>query len=106
MSRVEKIFDKLEKKILQRKEELSKIGASVKFDLSGPEGGKWIVDLNKNSLGVREGNDDANCTFLSTDENFIKLIKRELKPESAILTGKVKLSGDIMLAMKIANLFK
>ncbi len=106
MNRVEKIFQKMEQKLLERKEKLTDVGALVKFDISGPDGGIWIVDLNNETLGVREGDDDANCTFTASDDNFVKLIKREMKPETAILTGKVKISGDFMLAMQLSELFK
>lgn len=106
MNKVEEIFNKMEEKLHQRKNEISDIGALVKFDISGPQGGKWIVDLNSETLGVREGDEEANCTFTASDENFVKLIRREMKPETAILTGKVKISGDFMLAMQLSRLFK
>jgi putative sterol carrier protein len=106
MNRVEEIFQKMELKLLERKQQLSDVGALVKFDISGKEGGKWIVDLNNESLGVRKGDDEASCTFTASDDNFVKLIKREIKPETAILTGKVKISGDFMLAMQLSKLFK
>lgn len=106
MNRVEEIFQKMELKLHERKQQISNVGALVKFDISGKEGGKWIVDLNDETLGVRVGDEEANCTFTASDENFIKLIKREMKPETAILTGKVKISGDLMLAMQLSKLFK
>jgi len=106
MSRVKEIFDRIERKIFEKKNELSQTKASIQFNISGPEGGNWIVDLKDESMGVREGDEEANCTFSATDINFLKLINREMKPEMAIMSGKVKLSGDIMLAMKLANLFK
>ena len=106
MNRVEEIFEKMEQKLLERKEQLSDVGALVKFDITGKEGGKWIVDLNDDTLGVRMGDEEANCTFSASDDNFVKLIKREMKPETAILTGKVKISGDFMLAMQLSKLFK
>ena len=106
MSRVKEIFEKIERKILEKKGELGDTKALIQFNISGPEGGKWIVDLKDGSMGVREGDEEANCTFSATDDNFVKLIKREMKPEMAIMTGKVKLTGDVMLAMKLAGLFK
>ena len=106
MEKIKEIFDKLDKKIKDRKEELSDINALIKFDLSGDDGGKWIVDLNEETLGIREGDDDAKCTFTSSDKVFLKLVNRELRPEYAIFTGKLKISGDIPLAMKLASLFK
>ena len=106
MNKVEEIFQNMEQKLLERKEKLTNVGALVKFDISGPDGGKWIVDLNNETLGVREGDEEANCTFTASDDNFVKLINREIKPETAILTGKVKISGDLMLAMQLSELFK
>ena len=106
MSRVKEIFERIERKIFEKKTELSNTKASIQFNISGPEGGNWVVDLKDESMGVREGDEDTNCTFSATDTNFLKLINREMKPEMAIMSGKVKLSGDIMLAMKLANLFK
>lgn len=106
MSRVKEIFDRIERKILEKRSELSDTRALIQFIISGPEGGTWVVDFKDETMGVREGNEDANCTFSATDVNFVKLINREMKPEMAIMTGKVKLTGDVMLAMKLANLFK
>ena len=106
MSRVREIFDRIEKKILEKRDELGNTNASIQFDISGPEGGKWVVDLKDRTMGVREGNEDANCTFSVTDTNFVKLVNKEIKPETAIMTGKIKLTGDVMLAMKLAGLFK
>ena len=106
MSRVREIFERIERKLFEKKNELSSTKASIQFNISGPEGGNWVVDLKDESMGVREGDEDTNCTFSATDTNFLKLINREMKPEMAIMSGKVKLSGDIMLAMKLANLFK
>ena len=72
MNRVEEIFQKMELKLLERKQQLSDVGALVKFDISGKEGGKWIVDLNDDTLGVRIGDEEANCTFTASDDNFVK----------------------------------
>ena len=35
MNRVEEIFQKMEQKLLERKQQLSDVGALVKFDISG-----------------------------------------------------------------------
>ena len=106
MNKVREIFQKLDSKLENRKSELSGVAALIKFDISGPDGGMWVVDLNDHSIGIRESDESANCTLSATDSNFIKLVNRELKPETAILTGKVKISGDVALAMRLATLFK
>ena len=106
MHTTREIFSKIERKIKERTQEFSTIGAVYKFVLNGPDGGTWIVDLRESSYGVRQTEEEANCTFKSSDKNFIKLVNGKLKPEMALLTGKVKIAGDIGLAMKFGNLSK
>ena len=100
------IFEKVERKIHEKSGELSDLRAVYKFELAGPDGGTWIVDLREESLGVRETQEEAQCTFKGSDENFINLFTGKLKPERALLTGKIKMSGDIGLAMKLGQLLK
>ncbi len=106
MSNPKVIFQKVERKINERQGDFIKIGAVYKFVVKGPEGGTWVIDLRQETFGVREGEEDANCTFHTKDEYFIDLFTGKLPPESALLTGKVKVSGDIVLAMKFGQLFK
>ena len=103
---IREIFEKVETKLHERSDELTELRAVYKFELNGPDGGTWIVDLREETLGVREADEDAQCTFKGTDENFIKLFTGKLKPERALLTGKIKMSGDIGLAMKLGQILK
>jgi len=98
-------FPPLQKKIVEKSDEFSQIAAVYKFVLNGPNGGTWIVDLRKDTLGVREDNSEAKCTVSMSDENFVKLVTGELKAETAFMTGKLKLYGDMGLAIKLGKLF-
>ena len=106
MQSIKEIFKKIEEKISKNPSNFNKVGGVVKFDISGPQGGNWFVDLRKGSTRVTREEIEPSCTFASSDNDFLKLINKELKPERALLTGKVRLSGDIALAMRLANLFK
>lgn len=100
------VFEKVDRKLKERSDEFIQLGAVYKFVLNGPDGGTWIVDLRQESFGVREAEEEAQCTFKSSDKNFVSLVTGKLRPESALLTGKVKLVGDIGLAMKFGELIK
>ncbi len=106
MATTREIFAKIDKKINERLTEFSKLGAVYKFILNGPDGGTWIVDLRENTYGVREAEEEANCTFNASDTHFIDMIDGKLRPENALLTGKVKFTGDIALAMKLGELLR
>ncbi|MEM7007500.1 MAG: SCP2 sterol-binding domain-containing protein [Thermodesulfobacteriota bacterium] len=100
------IFEKVERKLFEKSDQLDDIRGVYKFELAGPQGGTWIVDLREDTLGVREAEEEAQCTFKGSDENFINLFTGKLKPERALLTGKIKMSGDIGLAMKLGQLLR
>ena len=106
MATTREIFEKVEKKIKDRSDELSELRAVYKFELNGPDGGTWIVDLREETLGVRQTEEEAQCTFKSSDAHFVDVFTGKLRPESALLTGKIKMSGDIGLAMKLGQLLR
>lgn len=56
---------------------------SVKFD---PQGGKGDVTLS------------------ADDENLLKLMTGQLNPQKAFFSGKLKVSGNMALAMKLQEL--
>ena len=47
---------------------------------------------------------DANCTMNLDSEDFVKMFKGELNPTQAFMGGKLKIKGDMMLAMKLEKL--
>ena len=106
MPTTREIFEKVEVKIRERSQELSDVRAVYKFELEGPDGGIWIVDLREETLGVRQTEEEANCTFKAKDVHFVDLFTGKMRPESALLTGKVKMSGDIGLAMKLGQILR
>lgn len=105
MATPREIFAKIERRISAKPEESSRINAVYKFVLDGPKGGTWIVDLRKGTLGVREDNSEAHCTITVSDENFVKIATNQMRADVAFMTGKLKISGDMGLAMKLGRLF-
>ena len=106
MATTKEIFEKVERKIKENSRDLSEVRAVYKFELNGPDGGTWIVDLREETLGVRQTEEEAQCTFKAKDVHFVDLFTGKLRPESALLTGKVKMSGDIALAMKLGQILR
>jgi putative sterol carrier protein len=75
-------------------------GQGVSFKFAFPSG---IIVVNADGTVTNE-NVDADCTIAATEENFTALLKGELNPMMAVMTGKVKISGDMSVAMKLQNL--
>ncbi|PIE16712.1 MAG: sterol carrier family protein [Rhodobacterales bacterium] len=61
--------------------------------------GSIIVDAN----GVRAGDDEADVTLIADADVFQGIIEGETNPTAAFMTGKLKVEGDMGLAMKLAG---
>jgi len=84
-------------KVLTEKMADVDIGGSVKFDIEGE--GSIIVD----DEGVRAGDDDADVTLSADPDTFQGMMEGETNPTSAFMTGKLKIDGDMGMAMKLAS---
>ena len=85
-------------------EKPAKAALSYRFDLSGPTGGTWIIDLKKGGTnGVRQADEQGQCTITMSDNDFVSLVSGSLNPTQAFMSGKLKVKGDMNLAMKLTQ---
>ncbi len=84
-------------KLLTEKMAGADIGGTVKFEIEGE--GAIIVD----DEGVRASEDDADVTLSADPETFQGMMDGETNPTSAFMTGKLKIDGDMGMAMKLAS---
>lgn len=84
-------------KVLTEKMAGVDIGGTVKFDIEGE--GAIMVDDD----GVRAGDDEADVTLSADPDTFQGMMEGETNPTSAFMTGKLKIDGDMGIAMKLAS---
>jgi 3-hydroxyacyl-CoA dehydrogenase/3a,7a,12a-trihydroxy-5b-cholest-24-enoyl-CoA hydratase len=100
------IFAEINERIAAHPEWLEQVGAVFQFEIEGSEGGSYIVDLRHSPGAARPGHDlEADCHMTMAYEDFRAMLKGELKPEMAFLTGKLQVSGNLLLATKLGPLF-
>jgi len=81
------------------------VNAVILFDLAGEGGGKWTVRLEDGALTLEEGETATPNMTLSMDaQDLIALSNGELNPVSAFMQGRIKVSGDMALAMRMQSL--
>jgi len=82
--------------------------ALIHFNFTGADAGQWNALIKDGKCEVSQGNPSRTPTMtLTTDSgDYIKLITGELDPMTAFMQGKLKLEGDLNLAMKLTQMFK
>ncbi len=79
----------------------SGLDATVKFDF-GDEGAIF-VDGKSQPNSVSNEDKDAECTVRMSMENFGKMLEGELDATTAFMLGKLKVSGNMAVAMKLTK---
>lgn len=73
---------------------IANLSTTFHFDFSEDNGGQVTVSLEEGKVNVSEGfTGTPSCTIKCTDENFKKILKKELNPMMAMLSGKLKISN-------------
>ncbi|MEM7657037.1 MAG: acyl-CoA dehydrogenase family protein [Bacteroidota bacterium] len=78
------------------------LGNTLKFDF-GEE--QLFIDGTGEANAVSTDNKAAACTVAVGFDDFQQLMRGKLDPMSAVMTGKVKIEGDMGIAMKLQSLF-
>jgi putative sterol carrier protein len=73
----------------------------VKFDFGSV--GKLFIDGGAGTATNEDG--DADATISVGFDDFLKLAQGQLDPTMAFMTGKLKVAGDMGVAMKLQSLF-
>lgn len=82
------------------------VSAVIQYDITGEGGGTWHVVIADGTCEVNEGGHDAPKMTLTMDaQDWIDMIGGSLDGQQAFMTGKLKIKGDMSLAMKMGQFF-
>jgi putative sterol carrier protein len=87
-------------------EKLKGMDATILFDLSGEESGQWTVTIDDGKVDFEEGSPESpSVTVEAKAEDLKALVKGELNPMAAFMQGRLKVKGDMSVAMQLQKLF-
>lgn len=88
-------------------EQAKGISARIGFDLGGEGGGFWTVLIENQSCRVlKEKIEPLDLTLAGDTGVVLDIFSGRLDAMRAYLIGKVKITGNMSLAMQLAGLFK
>jgi putative sterol carrier protein len=74
------------------------IDGSVKFEIE--DEGAVLIDAD----GARIGDGDADCVLSANRDTFQGILAGDLDPTAAFMSGRLRVEGDMGLAMRLGTL--
>src|SRR6266536_1576955 len=103
MATAKEWMDQAHIKIDENRVQATAIGGVYKFVLAGDGGGTFIMNL-KDNPGVTEGDGAVQCTIKMTAKDYVDMIEGRAKDKQLFFMGRIKIEGDMGLAMKLQKL--
>ena len=106
-STVSEVFDRINSSIASNPSKVAGLNAVYAFDLGGEQPGKYHFTLKDGAADVGEGAPaDPKVTLSMKSEDFVDLADGKLDPTMAFMSGKIKIKGDMGLAMKLQSVLR
>jgi putative sterol carrier protein len=105
MPTVKETFDAMSSKF--RPDKAQGVNAVIQYDIAGDQGGTWHAVIKDGACMVNSGPAPTpNLTLNMASQDWLDMIAGKLSGQMAFMSGKLKLKGDMGLAMKIGSMFQ
>jgi putative sterol carrier protein len=102
---VEEIFNQMPSQL--NADAAKGMNSVIQFNLTGDGGGEYNVAIADGKASVNKGaHASPNMTMTMAASDYVDMITGKLNGQMAFMSGKLKIAGDMGLAMKMQSLFK
>ena len=82
------------------------VHARYQWELSGPNGGQWWIDVDDGKYKMGKGTiSNPSVTFVAKDKDWVAVSNGKLGGTWAYMTGRLKIRGDQGIARKLGEMF-
>lgn len=83
------------------------VNKTIQFDFTGAEPGTWRLTIASGTISyAQEAAESPNAIVIVDSEDWLKLLRGELNPMSAVISGKLKIKGDMTLLAQFQTWFQ
>jgi putative sterol carrier protein len=101
---VKGFFESLESRLNSDPSKLAGMNAVYQFQVGE---GSYCVSMKEGKASVASGAiPDPNCTVTMEENDFLEMLSGKLNSQMAFMTGKLKVAGDMGLALKLGSFLK
>merc|ERR1712232_1478336 len=99
----DKVFNELGERLKSTPQIVKQVKAVILWNVKGKSSSKhWTVDLKNGNGFVKEGkHGKPDVTITIGDQDYVNLVLGKLNPQQAFMSGKLKLKGNMSVAMKL-----
>ncbi|OGO34312.1 MAG: hypothetical protein A2Z16_12670 [Chloroflexi bacterium RBG_16_54_18] len=83
------------------------VNAVIQYKLTGAEAGEWVVTIRDGACTVETGTvENQSMTLMADSQDYKDIISGKLDAMAAFMQQKVKLTGNLNLALALTKYFK
>lgn len=102
---IEKLMSRMPKAFIP--ENAIGVDAIIQYHLTGDEAGDWIISIKDGNCIVEPGiSENPKMTLSADSKDYKDVILGNINGMNAFMEGKLRLAGDLNLAMKLTSFFK
>lgn len=102
MNTPKELLDDFIKKTEEKADLTAEMSGTFQYDFSADNNGLWYVTFDNGKVTYGEGEaPDAIVTIKAKFTNFVDFYKGKLNAMAAVMTGKIKIKGNMAEAMKM-----
>ena len=82
------------------------LNATIQYDISGDGGGSWNAVIKDGTCQVNQGAaTNPSLTIAMTSQDWLDMLSGKQSGQMLFMSGKLKVKGDMGLAMKLGSMF-
>jgi len=105
MPTVSEIFAVMRDKVAANPAKVAGLKAAYQFELTGEGGAIYHAVFDNGASDIGEGAiENPQCTVSMASGDFTAMVEGKLNPTAAFMTGKLRIKGDMGLAMRLQSI--